>query len=231
MKCQYISAVDKVIFVDDYAVGCRKDLNGILLLDTALQTPVSKQDDVVQLELPVTEAQQLLSACVEKIDVSSTEGYDLFITQLKDGLKNTSHETAANHKVAKWATVTFHLPHHVLKSIASAIVNELKKINQNVAALPVASSVMDRLSYLLPSARPELGVGPGRSVDRALMYSEANRRETFTSWPHVGYRWAQPDPMAQAGFYHQPASSGDDRAMCFTCSVCLVCWEPTDEPW
>uniref|UniRef100_A0A2K5YE67 Baculoviral IAP repeat containing 6 n=1 Tax=Mandrillus leucophaeus TaxID=9568 RepID=A0A2K5YE67_MANLE len=231
VKCQYISAVDKVIFVDDYAVGCRKDLNGILLLDTALQTPVSKQDDVVQLELPVTEAQQLLSACLEKVDISSTEGYDLFITQLKDGLKNTSHETAANHKVAKWATVTFHLPHHVLKSIASAIVNELKKINQNVAALPVASSVMDRLSYLLPSARPELGVGPGRSVDRSLMYSEANRRETFTSWPHVGYRWAQPDPMAQAGFYHQPASSGDDRAMCFTCSVCLVCWEPTDEPW
>ncbi|XP_030801177.1 baculoviral IAP repeat-containing protein 6 isoform X4 [Camarhynchus parvulus] len=231
VKCQYISAVDKVIFVDDYAVGCRKDLNGILLLDTALQTPVSKQDDVVQLELPVTEAQQLLSACIEKVDVSSTEGYDLFITQLKDGLKNTSYETAANHKVAKWATVTFHLPHHVLKSVASAIVNELKKINQNIAALPVASSVMDRLSYLLPSARPELGVGPGRSVDRSLMYSEANRRETFTSWPHVGYRWAQPDPMAQAGFYHQPASSGDDRAMCFTCSVCLVCWEPTDEPW
>ncbi|KAG8262296.1 Baculoviral IAP repeat-containing protein 6 [Homalodisca vitripennis] len=37
--------------------------------------------------------------------------------------------------------------------------------------------------------------------------------------------------MAQAGFYHQPNSSGDDRAMCFTCIVCLVCWEPTDEPW
>ncbi|XP_056423373.1 baculoviral IAP repeat-containing protein 6 isoform X3 [Hyla sarda] len=231
VKCQYFPTVDKVIFVDDYAVGCRKDLNGILLLDTALQTPVSKSDDVVQLELPVTEVQQLLSACLEKIDVSSAEGYDLFIMQLKDGFKNTSHETAANHKVAKWATVTFHLPHHVLKSVTGAIVNELKKINQNVAALPVASSIMDRLSYLLPSARPELGVGPGRSVDRSLMYSEANRRETFTSWPHVGYRWAQPDPMAQAGFYHQPASSGDDRAMCFTCSVCLVCWEPTDEPW
>ncbi|KAI6071758.1 Baculoviral IAP repeat-containing protein 6 isoform X5 [Aix galericulata] len=240
VKCQYISAVDKVIFVDDYAVGCRKDLNGILLLDTALQTPVSKQDDVVQLELPVTEAQQLLSACIEKVDVSSTEGYDLFITQLKDGLKNTSHETAANHKVAKWATVTFHLPHHVLKSVASAIVNELKKINQNIAALPVASSVMDRLSYLLPSARPELGVGPGRSVDRSLMYSEANRRETFTSWPHVGYRWAQPDPMAQAGFYHQgehtqnvplsvtlatspaqfPCTDGTDRIACFGSGSC-----------
>ncbi|XP_059504666.1 baculoviral IAP repeat-containing protein 6 isoform X9 [Stegostoma tigrinum] len=231
VRCQYFPAVDKVVFVDDYAVGCRKDLNGILLLDTALQTPVSKQDDVVQLELPVTEAQQLLSACLEKVEVSYIEGYDQFISQLKDGLQNTSHETAANHKVAKWATVTFHLPHHILKSVASAIVNELKKTNHNISALSVASSVMDRLSYLLPSARPELGVGPGRSVDRSLMYSEANRRETFTSWPHVGYRWAQPDPMAQAGFYHQPASSGDDRAMCFTCSVCLVCWEPTDEPW
>jgi baculoviral IAP repeat-containing protein 6 len=37
--------------------------------------------------------------------------------------------------------------------------------------------------------------------------------------------------MAQAGFYHQPNASGDDRAMCFTCTVCLVCWERTDEPW
>lgn len=45
------------------------------------------------------------------------------------------------------------------------------------------------------------------------------------------FRWALPDQMAQAGFYHQPNSSGDDRAMCFTCTVCLVCWERTDEPW
>jgi len=62
--------------------------------------------------------------------------------------------------------VTLHLPHHVLRLVAGAVVNELRKINQNVAALSVASSIMDRLSYLLASARPELGVGPGRSVDR-----------------------------------------------------------------
>lgn len=43
----------------------------------------------------------MLSACLEKVDVSGAEGYELFITQLRDGLKNTSHETAANHKVAK----------------------------------------------------------------------------------------------------------------------------------
>lgn len=55
VRCQYFPAVDKVLFVDDYAVGCRKDLNGILLLDTALQGPVTKPEDVIQLELPVTE--------------------------------------------------------------------------------------------------------------------------------------------------------------------------------
>lgn len=66
----------------------------------------------------------------------------------------------------QWATVTFHLPHQIMKLVANAIVTELKKINQNVAALSVASSILDRLSYLLSSTRPELGVGPGRSVDR-----------------------------------------------------------------
>lgn len=53
------------------------------------------------------QAQQMLSACQEKIDVSNTEGYELFITQLKEGLKNTSHETAANHKVAKVSLKAF----------------------------------------------------------------------------------------------------------------------------
>lgn len=49
----------------------------------------------------------MLSACQEKIDVSNTEGYELFLSQLKEGLKNTSHETAANHKVAKVSLSAF----------------------------------------------------------------------------------------------------------------------------
>lgn len=58
IRCQYVPTVDKVLFVDDYAVGCRKDLNGILLLDTALQPPVAKAEDLVHLELPVTEVRR-----------------------------------------------------------------------------------------------------------------------------------------------------------------------------
>ena len=58
----------------------------------------------------------------------------------------------------------------------------------------------------------------------------ARKPSTVSCLPY-SYRWALPDQMSQAGFYHQPSSTGDDRAMCFTCNVCLVCWEPTDEPW
>ena len=35
--------------------------------------------------------------------------------------------------------------------------------------------------------------------------------------------------MAGAGFYYEP--TGSDRAVCFHCGICLLFWEPTDEPW
>ena len=63
------------------------------------------------------------------------------------------------------------------------------------------------------------------------MTSEASRRETFASWPHMNYKWALPSQMAEAGFYHQPNTPESDRAVCFLCNVCLICWEPSDEPW
>ena len=37
--------------------------------------------------------------------------------------------------------------------------------------------------------------------------------------------------MAKAGFFHEPDKNGDDRALCFTCSICLISWELMDEPW
>lgn len=103
----------------------------------------------------------------------------------------------------QWATVTFHLPHHVLKLVASTIVSELKKINQNVAALSVASSIMDRLSYLLSSARPELGVGPGRSVDRwasrktnNLFFEEWNNKQLNIPRLSLGRWWLWMQPFS-----------------------------------
>lgn len=107
----------------------------------------------------------------------------------------------------------------------------LKRLERHVPALAIASAINERLTDLLAGARlPDIN-WHCNNFQRVLMHSEAVRRQTFEKWPHMDYKWALPDQMAQAGFYHQPSSSGEDRAMCFTCNVCLVCWEKTDEPW
>ncbi|WAR19278.1 BIRC6-like protein [Mya arenaria] len=75
-------------------------------------------------------------------------------------------------------------------------VKEATRGNHKTAkGLSIASAVADRLGYLLPSNEESLTCGGGQVE-----------------------RWALPDPMAQAGFYHQPNMSGDDRALCFTCN-------------
>ncbi|KAJ8947753.1 hypothetical protein NQ314_008553, partial [Rhamnusium bicolor] len=122
-----------------------------------------------------------------------------------------------------WNTVCVELPLDDLRAAAANTVSDLLAKNQHTPELGVASAVQERLSELMDEQV--------NASDRKSMASESRRRETFSHWPHMDYKWALPDQMAQAGFYHQPNSSGDDRAMCFTCTVCLVCWERTDEPW
>ncbi|XP_041353670.1 baculoviral IAP repeat-containing protein 6-like isoform X2 [Gigantopelta aegis] len=225
--CAYLAEKDKTVFCDGQSLGVRKHIRGVLLLDTALQVPVIKNNNVVKVELPLAEATQLFKSLVNA-ELSGVEHVEDVLKELEKELEITQEATKGNHKLAKWATVCLRLPHYVLKGVCSGFVNELKRSNVHNPGLPIASAICDRLMYLLPSSIPVIN---SKHVDRSYMYSEASRLETFRKWPHQNYKWATPEPMAQAGFYHHPNSSGDDRAMCFTCSVCLVCWEPTDEPW
>ena len=55
IHCQYLSEVDQVFLTDGQAVGLRKDLNGVLLLDSALQTPVTNTEEIIVIELPYLE--------------------------------------------------------------------------------------------------------------------------------------------------------------------------------
>lgn len=77
------------------------------------------------------------------------------------------------------------LPHCALKTVCGSLVLELR-LQKNVPGLSVASAISDRLSYLLPGSGAE---SSGGQVDRTLMYSEAARRETFSKWPHMNYKW------------------------------------------
>ncbi|XP_071961824.1 dual E2 ubiquitin-conjugating enzyme/E3 ubiquitin-protein ligase BIRC6-like isoform X2 [Antedon mediterranea] len=231
VECKYLNEVEQVLFKSDCVVGLRKDISGVLLLDSALQAPVSKTDDFVVVELTHSEAIQLL-ACLKKVALPGQE----YLEEVRDGLQMgimtcKGAVDHSNHKVAKWATVKINLPHTAISSVCSSLIAVPQ--NTNKPGLSIASAILDRLDSLYPTNHiPDFTpVSSTRTVDRALMYTEAARRKTFTAWPHMDYKWALPDAMAQAGFYHGPTAPGDDRALCFTCSVCLVCWEPTDEPW
>ncbi|XP_054283105.1 baculoviral IAP repeat-containing protein 6 [Macrosteles quadrilineatus] len=224
LQATYLTGLDKILFIDEHGVGVRANYNGVLLLDTILQTPISRPDDVVRLELLVSEAVVLQQTLVS-MDLPGVEHRSEVVTALTTQIALANTRPKKGTKAHKWNTICLELPHCYLKWVCSGLVSELKRQNRHIPALAIASAVNERLNSLLPTN------AEGQQVDRTLMFSEAMRRQTFSKWPHMNYKWALPDQMAQAGFYHQPNSAGDDRAMCFTCTVCLVCWEPTDEPW
>ncbi|XP_063984704.1 baculoviral IAP repeat-containing protein 6 isoform X2 [Diachasmimorpha longicaudata] len=222
--------VDKVLYTDGRGIGVRSDYNGVLLLDTILQTPVVKSEDVIKLELLLSEA-ILLHQCLRCVDLPGVDHVQDVLHELWNKIIAAQATQKKGIKAQKWNTICLELPHGILKLVCSGLVMELKRQNKHIPALPIASAINERLNGLLPGLILE-----GGPADKALMFSEAARRETFSKWPHMNYknnvlRWALPGHMAQAGFYHEPNTTAEDRAMCFTCNVCLVCWEPTDEPW
>jgi len=62
IQCVYLASQDKLLFSNGYAVCVRRDLNGVMLLDTALQTPVKNTDDLVKVELPLPDVR--IIACI-----------------------------------------------------------------------------------------------------------------------------------------------------------------------
>ncbi|XP_053613474.1 baculoviral IAP repeat-containing protein 6 isoform X2 [Plodia interpunctella] len=219
---EYAAGADRVFVWDSSGVGARTDYNGVLLLHTALQRPLpsSQPDKIIRIELVLSEA-VLLYQCLQSLDVLSTEGLPDFINKLKNAID--AEPLRKGVKAQKWSTVSICLPQSTVRLVTTGVVQELKGQNRRIPALAIASAVGQRANELVPCSRDEDA--------RPQMYSEAERKETFKRWPHMDYKWALPARMAQAGFYHQPSPSGDDRAMCFTCLVCLVCWEKSDEPW
>lgn len=66
--------------------------------------------------------------------------------------------------------------------------------------LSSTSALLSQVSSLLPASSTDQIDGVS---NKRKMWCEVNRRRTFVNWPHKDYKWAVPDTMAQAGFYHQ----------------------------
>lgn len=64
--------VDKVLYTDGRGIGVRGDYNGVLLLDTILQTPVARGEDIIKLEILLSEA-ILLHHCLTVVNVPGVE--------------------------------------------------------------------------------------------------------------------------------------------------------------
>ncbi|CAL4125472.1 unnamed protein product, partial [Meganyctiphanes norvegica] len=233
LQCFYHGESNSVIVCGGRTVGLRRDHHGVLLLDTVLQTPVAAPEETVVVEMLLSEGIQLQQT-LGSSELSNLDHGNEVRELLELGIKQHQATSRSNPKLAKWTTIRLELPVGVLRSVCTGLVSELKRLTRYIPALSTASALAHRLSHLLPPPTPDTGQhGPPGSAqpDRDAMFSEASRLATFNKWPHMNYKWALPEQMAQAGFFHQPIATDDDRAMCFICSVCLVYWEPTDEPW
>ncbi|XP_054725362.1 baculoviral IAP repeat-containing protein 6 isoform X3 [Anastrepha obliqua] len=227
---KYMPLQEKVLLWDGQNLGFRGDYNGVLLLDTILQPPILQNDDLIKLELLLSEA-IIFQSCLKDLEHEGLECPSDVSNELLEKIKNAQANAKKGIKAQRWNTICLEVSYSSLKLVANNVVIMLKRLERHIPALAIASAINERLTDLLAGSRiPDLS-WHGSNFQRVLMHSEAVRRHTFEKWPHMDYKWALPDQMAQAGFYHQPSSSGEDRAMCFTCSVCLVCWEKTDEPW
>ncbi|XP_054081324.1 baculoviral IAP repeat-containing protein 6 isoform X3 [Zeugodacus cucurbitae] len=230
VRGKYMPLQEKILLWDGQNLGFRGDYNGVLLLDTILQPPILQNDDLIKLELLLSEA-IIFQTCLKDLEQEGLECPSDVSNELLEKIKNAQANAKKGIKAQRWNTICLEVSYSSLKLVANNVVIMLKRLERHIPALAIASAINERLTDLLTGSRiPDLS-WHGSNFQRVLMHSEAVRRQTFEKWPHMDYKWALPDQMAQAGFYHQPSSSGEDRAMCFTCSVCLVCWEKTDEPW
>ena len=63
---------EKVLFWDGKRLGLRGDYNGVLLLDTILQSPVVQNDDMIKLELLLSEA-KIFEESLRKLEEEGLE--------------------------------------------------------------------------------------------------------------------------------------------------------------
>lgn len=169
---------DKILFWDNLNLGLRSDYNGVLLLDTILQAPLTNTDNVIKIELLLSEA-VLLHQSLALLEQQGVENSADVINELVQKIGEAQQRAKKGIKAQKWETICLELPHSSLKVVASTMVMELKSLQRHIPALAIASAVNERLTDLIQGGR----VVENDQIQRFHMYSESARRRTFDTWP------------------------------------------------
>ena len=231
---------DKCLVVGDQTVCSRTAHDGLFLLDTVFQTSFglstaaantnpSSAKSKKTIELNMNDARALYTA-LKQIESDNVNGLEDLLEQIKQQLNETS-----SNPLDRWSTVKLTDTYSSLLSTLTQSLDEIKRVNLQSIAIPILSMLLDRLyrldTFLIDNQLQNTLGASFSNFDKRYMCSEATRRATFSEWPHMDYKWVLPDALALAGFYHQPTHPGDDRTICFACDLCLVAWEPQDQPW
>lgn len=78
---------EKILITDGQNVGFRGDYNGVLLLDTILQSPITQNDDIVRLEMLLSEA-IIFQACLKDLEHEGLECPNDVSNELMEKIKN-----------------------------------------------------------------------------------------------------------------------------------------------
>lgn len=169
---------DRILFWNNENIGLRSDYNGVLLLDTILQAPLTNTENVVKIELLLTEA-VLMHQSLELLEQNGVENSADVINELVQKIGEAQQRAKKGIKAQKWETICLELPHSSLKVVSSTMVMELKSLQRHIPALAIASAINERLTDLIVGGR----VIENDQIQRCHMYSEAARRRTFDTWP------------------------------------------------
>ncbi len=100
----------------------------------------------------------------------------------------------------QWASCHVTVDTDLIHSTLNYMVSLLHSSTSKGPPLSATSALLSQVTSLLPASSTDQNDAVS---NKRKMWSEVNRRKTFNNWPHRDYKWAVPDTMAQAGFYHQ----------------------------
>lgn len=113
-KCRYLPDQDKMLFWNGRNISMRGDYNGVLLLDTILQAPITQADDNIRIELLLSEAILFLQ-CLQNLE--------------QHGLENTADVT--NELTLKIGEAQQHAKRGIKAQKVSCSVFDLKNKSAN----------------------------------------------------------------------------------------------------